>query len=156
MCFAGSGELCKHTMLLCVLSSFFSLLGKMWATARQGLSHCHLLHIFFLLTYRVPSSSVETYVFTIHGEQGTTSRVTASSLLFQDIFDLQQYFLCYQEIKFGKGSEAAPKGFELSVDGAFIFYFILFSLISFSFYVWGLLRKVWFSLNPVHLNSNTS
>lgn len=57
--------------------------------------------------------------------------------LFQDIFALGQYFLWYQEIKFGKESEAAPKGFELSVclsvDGDFFFFLVsYFFLLLFS------------------------
>lgn len=70
---------------------------------------------------------METYVFTIHGEPGTTSKVTASSLLISGHICSGTILLYYQEIKFGKESETAPKGFELSVclsvNGDFFFLF---------------------------------
>lgn len=39
-----------YDAVVCVAFNF-SLLGKIWAIARQGLSQCHLLHIFFSFTY---------------------------------------------------------------------------------------------------------
>lgn len=119
-----------YDAVVCVAFNF-SLLGKIWAIARQGLSQCHLLHIFFSFTYLPCSFFLSGDIRLYHPWWARDfPKWQLIHCLFQDIFALGQYFLCYQEIKFGKESEAAPKGLWtvcLSVCGWWFFFFFLVS-----------------------------
>lgn len=147
-----------YDAVVCV-AFLLSMLGKMWAIARQGLSQRHLLHIFFSFTY-LPCP------FFLSGDIRLYYPWWARNYFQSDSFIIA-YFRTYllwsntfyvtKNLNLERKVRQAQKTLNcLSVCGWWFFFF-LGSLIYFSFFsVWGLLVKVWFSLNPIHLNSNTS
>lgn len=138
----------------------FSLLGKVWAVARQGLSQRHLLHIFFSFT-DLPRS------FFLSGDLRLYHPWWARDYFQSDSF-IVAYFRTYllwsntfyvtKKLNLERKMRQPQRALNcLSVCLWMVIFFSFWSLISFSFFsVWGLLVKVWFSLNPIHLNSNTS